>query len=267
MYKRCKIDATTLVTRILEARNHKWLWQISLNRTIIIVLKERSTRGDHTVDYITCQFVHIIDFTLLALTRHNCLTQDFTDMSDTCKGCEKRSIFALKRHQRAEQAWHWRISAQLCLSELGSPWPTSPLNDCEECPLWMPAILHLMLAGDTRVSECQKENSPPHVEAHSTTLGQKLGLQRTHTARAVADWLDLVSVSHEIGNYQGHFWWQVIVYMSLAPLEDGEQKQFFDEALWLTFPQTFTKFQLSADKHKVWPQLRSHNILNWSFLV
>lgn len=91
----------------------------------------------------------------------NCLSQDFTDMSDTCKGCEKRSIFALKRHQRAEQAWHQRISAQLCLSELGSPWPTSSLNDCVECPWWMAAILHLMLAGDTRVSECQEEN-PPH---------------------------------------------------------------------------------------------------------
>lgn len=66
----------------------------------------------------------------------------------------------------------------------------------------MAAILHLMLAGDTRVSECQEENPPtPHVEAHGTALGQKLGLQWTHTARAVADWPDLASVSHEIGNY------------------------------------------------------------------
>lgn len=69
-----------------------------------MVLDESSNRGAHPVDYIMCQFVCIIDFTLLALTRHNWLTQDFTDMSDTCKVCEKRSIFALKRHQRAEKA-------------------------------------------------------------------------------------------------------------------------------------------------------------------
>lgn len=112
------------------------------------------------MDYITCQFVCIINFRLLALTR-SCLTQDFTDMSDTCKGCEKRSIFALKRHQRAEQAWHQQISAQLWLSELGSPWPVSPLDDCEECSLWIVAILHLMLSGDTLVSEDQEEKFPP----------------------------------------------------------------------------------------------------------
>lgn len=69
----------------------------------------------------------------------------------------------------------------------------------------MAAILHLMLAGDTRVSECQEEKFSPHVEAHGTASGQTLGLQWTHTARSVADWPDLVPVSHEIGNYKGHF--------------------------------------------------------------
>lgn len=122
---------TCVVVYVIIASYHKWLWQ-TLNTTMIMALGERPTRGAHPVDYITCRFVRIIDFTLLPLTRHNCLTQDFTNMSDTCKGCEKRSIFALKRHQRAEQAWHQRIPAQLCLSELGSPWPTSPLYDCEE---------------------------------------------------------------------------------------------------------------------------------------
>lgn len=69
----------------------------------------------------------------------------------------------------------------------------------------MAAILHLMLAGDMRVLECQKEKFPPRLEALSTALGQKLGLQWTHTARALADWPDLVSVSHEIGNSNDHF--------------------------------------------------------------
>lgn len=163
------------------------------------------------MDYITCQFVHIIDFALLTLARHNCLTQDFTDMSDTCKGCEKRSIFALKRHQRAEEAWHQWISAQLCLSELGSPWPMSPLNDCEECPSWMAAILHLCLLLTRWCHSVRRRRPPlpPHVEAHSTALGQKLCLQWTHSTRAVADWPNLVSVSHKIRNYQRHFWWQI----------------------------------------------------------
>lgn len=191
---------------LLQALYHKWLWRKKSWTKLWYWIKDQP---EVLIEWI------ILRANLSALlfsrcwhkTRHNCLTQDITDMSDTCKGCEKMSIFALKRHQRAELAWHQRITAQLCLSELGSPWPSSPLNDCEECPLWMTAILHLMLAGDMRVSECQEEKltpPPPTCRGPWYRFRTKAWpAVDTHTARAVADGPDLISVSHEIGNYQG----------------------------------------------------------------
>lgn len=82
-------------------------------------------------------------------------------MIDTCKDCEKRPIFALKRHQRAEQAWHQQISAQL--ASLNFTLTTSPLAACKVSPLWMAVTLQLLYSPLTlRVSECQEDSlSPP----------------------------------------------------------------------------------------------------------
>lgn len=208
---------------------------------MIMVLDKRATGGEHTLDYVTCRFVRIIDFTLMPLTRYNCLTQDFPNMSDTCKGCEKRSIFALKRLQRAEQARHQRISAQLCSLNLAHPDPWA-LYMTVKRPIWMAAILHLMLVGDTRVSECQEEKFPPHVEAHGTALGQKLGLQWTHRAKAVANWPDLCLCLPWNQKLQGPFLMtNRCLYGFSSPWSWGREP-LFDDALWLTLPQLSLNF-------------------------
>lgn len=151
-------------------------------------------------------------------------------MIDSANKCEKEATFPHTSHQRAEQAWHHWIWAQLDFLNLSHPhrWPFLWLmrSVAHECLRFCSACLMVTFG-------CQRaqNESVPH-----THTGLRLGLQqwpvpqRTHTRPAVADHHGLFSGSHEIGNYRGRVWWQiaVCVFRLLKGEAETAKKHLFD---------------------------------------
>lgn len=206
---------------------------------MIMVLNERPTRNACPVNNITCQFVHIIDFTLLSLTRQ---------------------LFNPRFHKHE---WHlWRVweKVYICPKETSKGRTSmTPVNLNTTLPLWTwftrthepfiwlwrdlyewqqfyilcllvtrgcQSVRRRIFPSSRRPWHSFRTKAWPAVDTHSQSCGW---LARP---RFCLPWN---------WKLQGPFLF-----------EDRKQKQLFDDALRLTLlAATFTKFQASADKHSV----------------